>query len=38
MKPGYSDVRYMVYIRGFPYLDYSFDVLTSRIGNVGLYN
>ena len=30
--------RYRVYMWGFSYLDYSFDVLISRIGNVGLYN
>jgi len=28
----------MVYIWGFSCLDYSFDVLTSQIGNLGLYN
>jgi len=38
INSDYSDVRYRVYIWGFPYLDYSFDVLISRIGNVGLYN
>jgi len=38
MKPGYGDVRYKIYIRRFPYLDYSFDALISRIDNLGLYN
>ena len=28
----------MVYITEFPYLDYSFDVPISQIGNLGLYN
>jgi len=28
----------MVYIWGFSYFDYSFDVQISRIGNLGLYN
>jgi len=31
-------VRYMVYIRGFLYLDYSFDVIILQIYNLGLYN
>ena len=31
-------MRYRVYRWEFSYLDYSFDVLTSRIGNLGLYN
>ena len=35
---AYGDVSYMVYIWGFSYLDYFFDVLISRIANVGLYN
>jgi len=45
MNPGYSDVRYMVYIWGnmvyiwgFPYLDYYFDVLISQNRNLGLCN
>ena len=38
INSDYSDVRYRVYIWGFPYLDYSFDVLISLIGNVSLYN
>jgi len=38
MNSGYSDVRYMVYIWGFPCLDYPFDVLTSQISNMGLYS
>jgi len=38
INSDYGDVMYMVYIWGFPCLDYSFDVLTSQIGNVGLYN
>jgi len=38
MKPRYNDATYMVYIWGFSYLDYSFDVLTSQIDNLGLYN
>jgi len=38
MNSGYGDVWYTVYIWGFPCLDYSFDVLISRIGNLGLYN
>ena len=32
------DVRCRVYIWGFSYLDYSFDVLISWISNLGLYN
>ena len=38
MNSGYINVRYTVYIWRFPYLDYSFDVLISRISNLGLYN
>jgi len=38
IKAGYSDVRYKVYIWGFSYLNYSFDVLILRISNLGLYN
>jgi len=38
INSDYSDVRYRVYIWGFPCLDYSFDVLISLIGNVSLYN
>ena len=38
INSDYNDMRCRVYICGFPYLDYSFDVLISRIGNVGLYN
>ena len=38
INSDYNDVRCRVYMRGFPYLDYSFDALISRIGNVGLYN
>ena len=38
INSDYSDVRCRVYIWGFSCLDYSFDVLISRIGNVGLYN
>ena len=33
INSGYGDVRYRVYIWGFPYLDYFFDVLISQIGN-----
>jgi len=29
MNSGYNDMRYKVYIWGFPYLDYYFDVLIS---------
>ena len=38
INSDYSDVRYRVYIWGFPYLDYFFDVLISRIDNVSLDN
>jgi len=38
MKPGYGDVRYKVYIWGFSCLDYTFNVLISWIGKLGLYN
>ena len=38
INSGYSDARYKVYIWGFLYLDYSFDVLISRISNLGVYN
>jgi len=41
MNSGYSDVRYMVYmvyIWEFSCLDYSFNILTSWIDNLGLYN
>ena len=31
MNSGYGDVRYRVYIWGFSCLDYSFDILTSRL-------
>ena len=32
----YSDVRCRIFIWGFSYLDYFFNVLISRIGNVGI--
>ena len=38
INSDYSDVSYKVYMWGFSCLDDSFDVLISRIGNVGLYN
>jgi len=38
MNLWYSDVRYVVYRWGFLCLDYSFGVLISQIGNLGLYN
>ena len=34
----YGDVRYMVYIWGFPYLDYPLVVSISWIQNLSLYN
>jgi len=38
MNSGYSDVRFTVYMWEFSCLNYSFDVLISRIGNLSLYN
>ena len=38
INSDYSDVRCRVYIWGLPCLDYSIDILISRISNVGLYN
>ena len=38
MNSDYYDVRCRVFIWGSPYLDYSFDILISRIGNFSLYN
>jgi len=38
INSDYSDVRCRVYVWGFLYLDYFFNVLISWIGNVGLYN
>jgi len=38
MNSGYGDVRYTVYIWEFSCLDYFFNVLISRIGNLGLFH
>ena len=38
LNSDYGDIRHIVYIWGFPCLDYSFDVPISRISNLSLYN
>jgi len=38
INSAYGDLRYMVYIWGFPCLDYSLDVSISWIQSLGLYN
>jgi len=38
MNSGYGEMRYEVYLLGFPYLDYSCDILISRIRNLSFYN
>ena len=38
MNSGYGDIRYRLYTWRFSCLDYSFDVLISQIGILGLYN
>ena len=38
MNSGYNKMRYTVYIWGFSYLNYSFDILISWISNMSLYN
>jgi len=38
MNSGDGYASYIVYIWGFSYLDYSFNVLISRIRNLSLYN